>query len=93
MQGFPGLSDAEGLHTVAVGKGHVWNRRVRKWLNRRSQRGRTSWERIAAVLLRDPLPAAWLPHSVIDLLDRSILPLTSPCAGNRLARICGGVER
>jgi len=39
----------------------------RKWLDRRSQRGRMSWERFAAVLLRYPLPAAWLPHSVYRL--------------------------
>ena len=39
----------------------------RKWLNRRSQRGRMSWERFAAVLLRYPLPAAWVPHSVYRL--------------------------
>jgi RNA-directed DNA polymerase len=36
----------------------------RKWLDRRSQRGRMSWERFVAVLRRYPLPAAWLPHSV-----------------------------
>ncbi len=36
----------------------------RKWLNRRSQRGRMSWERFRAVLHRYPLPAARLPHSV-----------------------------
>jgi group II intron reverse transcriptase/maturase len=36
----------------------------RKWLNRRSQRGRMPWERFEAVLVRYPLPAAWLPHSV-----------------------------
>jgi RNA-directed DNA polymerase len=39
----------------------------RKWLNRRSQRGRMSWERFAAVLRQHPLPAAWLPHSVYRL--------------------------
>ena len=39
----------------------------RKWLNRRSQRGRMSWARFAAVLRRYPLPAAWLPHSVYRL--------------------------
>ncbi|MFQ5946750.1 MAG: group II intron reverse transcriptase/maturase [Anaerolineae bacterium] len=38
----------------------VW----RKWLDRRSQRGRMSWERFGQLLLRHPLPAAWLPHSV-----------------------------
>jgi RNA-directed DNA polymerase len=39
----------------------------RKWLNRRSQRGRMSWERFVAVLRQHPLPAAWLPHSVYRL--------------------------
>lgn len=36
----------------------------RKWLDRRSQRGRMSWERFGSLLLHCPLPAAWLPHSV-----------------------------
>lgn len=36
----------------------------RKWLDRRSQRGRMSWARFGQLLLRHPLPAAWLPHSV-----------------------------
>jgi RNA-directed DNA polymerase len=39
----------------------------RKWLDRRSRRGRMSWERFEAVLRRHPLPAAWLPHSVYRL--------------------------
>lgn len=39
----------------------------RKWLDRRSQRGRMSWERFWAVLQRHPLPAVWLPHSVYRL--------------------------
>jgi len=39
----------------------------RKWLNRRSQRGRMPWERFLAVLQRYPLPVAWLPHSVYRL--------------------------
>lgn len=39
----------------------------RKWLDRRSQRGHMPWERFAAVLLRYPLPEAWLPHSVYRL--------------------------
>ncbi len=39
----------------------------RKWLDRRSQRGRMSWERFTAVLRQHPLPAAWLPHSVYQL--------------------------
>jgi RNA-directed DNA polymerase len=38
----------------------VW----RQWLDRRSQRGRMSWGRFGQLLLRHPLPAAWLPHSV-----------------------------
>ena len=39
----------------------VW----RKWLDRRSQRGRMSWVRFGQqLLLRHPLPAAWVPHSV-----------------------------
>jgi RNA-directed DNA polymerase len=38
----------------------VW----RKWLDRRSQRGRMSWARFGQLLLRHPLPAAWVPHSV-----------------------------
>lgn len=36
----------------------------RQWLDRRSQRGRMSWGRFGQLLLRHPLPAAWLPHSV-----------------------------
>jgi hypothetical protein len=36
----------------------------RKWLDRRSQRGRMPWERFTAVLQRYPLPMAWLPYSV-----------------------------
>jgi RNA-directed DNA polymerase len=39
---------------------HLW----RKWLDRRSQRGRMSWERFAELLQSLPLPAPWLPHSV-----------------------------
>jgi RNA-directed DNA polymerase len=39
----------------------------RKWLDRRSQRGRMSWGRFAAVLPRYPLPAAWVPQSVYRL--------------------------
>ena len=35
----------------------------RKWLDRRSQRGRMSWERFAELLQSQPLPAPWLPHS------------------------------
>jgi hypothetical protein len=47
---------------------HLQLRRAwRKWLDRRSQRGRMSWERFRAVLQRHPLPAAWLPHSVFRL--------------------------
>jgi RNA-directed DNA polymerase len=39
----------------------------RKWLDRRSQRGRMSWGRFSAVLHRYPLPAAWVPQSVYRL--------------------------
>ena len=38
---------------------HTW----RKWLDRRSQRGRMSWERFSGLLQSLPLPAPWLPPS------------------------------
>jgi group II intron reverse transcriptase/maturase len=41
----------------------VW----RKWLNRRSQRARMSWERFARLLARYPLPPPRVVHSVYRL--------------------------
>lgn len=40
------------------------NRIWRFWLSRRSQRGRLSWERFAALLKRFPLPRARVVHSI-----------------------------
>jgi len=36
----------------------------KKWLERRSQRGRMPWEKFQLVLKRYPLPEAWIPHSI-----------------------------
>lgn len=35
----------------------------RKWLSRRSQKGRMPWPKFELLLKRYPLPKAWLPHS------------------------------
>jgi group II intron reverse transcriptase/maturase len=45
------------FHFAVVG---LW----RKWLNRRSQRGRLTWERFTALLRRYPLPRPRVVHSV-----------------------------
>jgi hypothetical protein len=41
----------------------VW----RKWLNRRSQRARMTWERFARLSARYPLPPSRVVHSVYRL--------------------------
>jgi group II intron reverse transcriptase/maturase len=48
------------LSRVIEGVERVW----RKWLNRRSQRGRMGWERFAQVLMRLPLPR---PRIVVQI--------------------------
>ena len=53
----------ESLDRVVRGVRRAW----RKWLNRRSQRARVSWERFLEIEERFPLPR---PHVVVDIWGR-----------------------
>ena len=46
---------------------HLVERVWRKWLNRRSQRARMSWERFKAILAVYPLPR---PRTTVQIWDR-----------------------
>ena len=59
--GFYGITgNGKALEYFLVAATRVWW----KWLSRRSQRARMSWDRFNAVLRRYPLPAARVVHSV-----------------------------
>lgn len=55
--------NAESLERFAQEVRRVW----RKWLDRRSQRGKMAWDRFTDMLKRYPLPKPFVAHSVYRL--------------------------
>ena len=65
-------------------------RLVHKWLNRRSQKKRMSWSKLANYLELYPLPKPKIKHNFYTLSHKRVSYIEEPYEGNLQVRFCEG---